>query len=388
MEKVYDIIIIGLGSMGSAACYYASKSGLRILGLDQYNPPHFKGSHSGGSRIIRKAYFEHPDYVPLLELAYQNWSELEQASKQKQFHKPGLIYFGLEDNILIDGVQKSANKYNLPVTKLSHNQFNSSHPQFSIPEDYTCLLEENAGYINTARTIQAYHSLALKNGVQMYTDTKVSSWNHTTDKVQVHTDMGSFSAGKLIICAGAWTSLLIKKENAPINLRTTRQSYFYFEPRDKEQLKEPHFPCWNIQDLDYPGLFYGFPYQEKTSEYSDYGLKIAHHYPIATIDPEQLLDKPTEKEEKDVTEIFNKYIPGAAGKLLSSGSCIYTNSEDENFIVDYLDNTEKRVVLACGFSGHGFKFVPAMGELLSRMAIDGIKAPELDFLSTGRFSKD
>lgn len=383
--KLYDLIIIGLGSMGSATAYYTTLSGLEVLGLDQSSPPHNKGSHTGGSRIIRKAYFEDPDYVPILARAYKNWTNLEELTQEKHFHKTGLLYFGQSCETLISGVLQSAEKYDIPIKKNTQAELRDSYPMFRIPNDYVRLKEPEAGYIDTHQTIQSYQNLALTLGCKIYKNTKVIHWQYKDEKILVATENGEFLSKKLIITAGAWTRPLLKHYLPDISLKTTRQSYFYYQPKNQKLFKEGSFPCWNIQPPHHIGLYYGFPYKPKDSESKEYGLKLAHHHPASVINPDELLAGPSLEEQNDAFKILQTYIPEAAGKLIKAGSCIYTYSTDEDFIIDYIEGTNRNVVLACGFSGHGFKFVPAMGELLSDMITNEQKAKELEFLSLERF---
>lgn len=385
MVDHYDIIVVGLGSMGSAAAYYTSKSGKNVLALDQFDPPHSQGSHTGGSRIIRKAYFEHADYVPLLNRAYQNWEHLENEIGETHFHKTGLLYFGDNKDQLIEGVNTSADKYGINIKTLSETELHRHFPQFKPASDFSNIFEENAGYINTDQTIRSYQKLALTSGCTLLSNTKVLDWNYNMSKVRIHTDMGSFTSDKIILCAGAWTQSLMEPYVPSLQLKTTRQSFFYFEPKEAELFHSNNFPCWNIQDPLYTGLFYGFPYKPKNGLYSEYGLKLAHHTAATEIDPNQMLSAPSQQEIDLAKQILAQYIPEAAGDLISAGSCMYTNSIDEDFIIDFLDESNQRVILASGFSGHGFKFVPAIGQLLAQMAIEGHKEKELNFLSLDRF---
>jgi len=384
MRTHYDLIIIGLGSMGSAAAYYASRSGLDVLALDQFSPPHKKGSHSGDSRIIRMAYFEHPDYVPLLQRAYSNWQQLEDITGEIHFHKTGLVYFGDNSNKLISGVRRSAKKYQIALEEFSDEEVANRFTQFKTPDHHSCIYEPNAGYVISSQTIQSYQSLAKTHGSTLRADSKVLSWTRSKDQIIVNTVSERFTTDKLILTAGAWTRSLLKESLSKIKLSTTRQSYFYFEPKLPTRFHASQFSCWNIQAEEYPGLYYGFPYKAKNSNSKEYGLKLAHHIPATEIDPNESLKEPSAEEINQAFSFLEKYIPDAAGKLISANSCIYTNSVDEDFIVDYLPDSDKRVILACGFSGHGFKFVPAMGELLSQMA-QGQKAVELNFLGLNRF---
>ena len=385
MENHFDVIVLGTGSMGSSSCYYLSKSGAKVLGLDMFDPPHIQGSHSGLSRIIRKSYFEHPDYVPILERSYRNWTHLESVSSRKHFIKTGLVYFGRSDELLIEGVILSSSKYTLNLEQVDKKQSDLRFPEFKAPEYCSTVFETDAGFIETDKAISDYLNLASQHGCQFLVNTKVSNWNIGMSCITLHTDMGSFTSDKLVITAGAWSKSLLSSIKPTLPISVSLQSYFYIQPAKIELFKENIFPCWNMQIDEFEGLFYGFPYKKRSSKHAPYGLKIAHHSPGIPTDPNSYRKQTNTLDRKNAITVLNKYIPNANGTIIDSGTCLYNNSADENFIIDYYPGSNQKVVFACGFSGHGFKFVPAIGEILAGMINTDKKPKEIDFLSLDRF---
>ena len=388
MHDHYDILVIGTGAMGAATCYHAAKQGLTCLGMDQYDPPHDLGSHTGQTRILRQAYFEHPNYVPLLQKAYAHWAALEKDSGVKLLHQPGMIYLGEPGNLLLDGVKKSSARYKLGVTSLTKEEGQKRFPQLFFPAGIDTLFEEKAGFVQADQCINTLLDLAKKNGATLLTNTKVISWELRNDHVVVFTNNHTYRAKKLIITAGAYTRKLVPRLANKIEV--TKQHLFWFEPKDEALFSVDQFACWNIQDPDYPGLFYGFPYFTKKEGVDTWGLKIAHHYPGEKVNyPERHLassKEAMEKEELMIRSILSKYLPKAVGPLLHRSTCFYANSPDEHFVIDALPNTEGRVVVGAGFSGHGFKFVPMVGEALLELATKGFADAPIEFLSFERFN--
>jgi len=372
----FDLIIVGLGAMGSAAAYYAAKSGLQVLGIDQFEVPHNRGSHSGQSRIVRMAYFEHPNYVPILKLAYQNWERLKMDVGQTFFHKTGILYMGNENDSLLKGVQKSADLYKLNILKSDKTSFKKNYPQFELDhKNYNAIIEPNAGYVIADLTILQYKKLALNHGAKILEKTKMQNWYMEEGKVKLECEGKKFSAKRVIFTKGAWAKDDLQAVNKTIEI--TKQSYFYFDVENKAAYAESQFPSWNFQVKGDSGLYYGFPISSK-------GLKIAYHKKGEEVDPSEkhLLVSQIEKEK--VLDLVYHLFPKAAFKLESEGNCLYTNSKDGDFIIDYLPKTKKQIIIATGFSGHGFKFVPAIGELLVNMAKEGKKPGIFDFLKLGR----
>ena len=175
-DSSFDVIVLGVGSMGSATCYYLAKSGYKILGLEQFDISHEFGSHTGQSRIIRKAYFEHPDYVPLMERAYQNWKDVEQETGIQVYFKTGLLYAGNSTNEMIKGVKLSASLYNIDLEQLNSKDVFNRFPQFNFPETFDVLFEPEAGFLPPEKAIRLYASEATKNGAAIHSNEKVIEW--------------------------------------------------------------------------------------------------------------------------------------------------------------------------------------------------------------------
>ncbi len=380
---MFDVIVIGVGSMGSSACYFLAKRGYKVLGIDQFDIPHENGSHTGQSRIIRKAYFEHPDYVPLLNRAYENWKELEEETKERIYYQTGLVYFGKRGSEIIEGVKHSATLYDIPVDNLQAVSFAKKILEFNIPSGFETVFEPDAGFIVPEKAISLYKEQAINNGAVIHTNERVKEWRRDGGGIMVITDKASYHCGKLIISAGAWSGKMIP--SFADKIKVTRQFIAWIKPKDENKFALDNFPCWMIADDERPGCFYGFPVLPVSKFDGPAGLKIAYHYPATVTDPDNV-NRHSEKEDmKNIHYFLDKYLPGVFESLQAGKICLYGNSPDENFIIDKLPGYEEQVVIACGFSGHGFKFVSVVGEILADLAIDGTTKQPIGFLSAKRF---
>jgi len=391
-SNAFDVIVIGVGSMGSSACYYLSKKGYKILGLEQFSISHEFGSHAGQSRIIRKAYFENADYVPLLERAYQNWKALEEETGTKIYHPTGLVYFGPHSHSLIEGVKQSASLYDIELSTFNPEETSKKFPWFKTPNNFETLYEPDAGFVTPEKAIKLYTEQAIRNGAEIHTNEKVLDWKKDGDSVVVTTDKSVYRCSKLIITAGAWARKMIPALSG--KLKITRQFVAWINPRpagpsgqakDWDEFTLNNFPCWLLADDEKPGCYYGFPILPEAEFGGPAGFKLAHHYPATETDPDHVNREATNEDEKNLEYALNKYLPGCFESFLSYKVCLYTNSPDEDFIIDKLPGSEDRVVIATGFSGHGFKFASVVGEILTDLAIDGSTDLPIYFLRASRF---
>lgn len=380
----FDAIVIGVGSMGSAACYFLSKQGYKVLGLEQFNITHEYGSHAGQSRIIRKAYFEDPDYVPLLERAYQNWKALENETEATIYHSTGLVYFGPHDHPLINGVKQSASLYNVKLQVFNGDEALQQFPPFAIPKDFETLFEPDAGFVTPEKAIKLFTQQAIKNGSVVKTKEQVLHWKKEGNGIVVKTDKNIYHCSKLIITAGAWARKLIPDLSA--KLAITRQFIAWVKPRTVDSFTLGKFPSWLLADDERPGCYYGFPMLSEQTFGAPSGLKVAHHFPATETDPDDVNREATEEDRENLLYALNKYLPGCFDSFLAHKVCLYTNSPDEHFIIDKLPGYEETVIIATGFSGHGFKFASVIGEILSDLAVKGTTALPIGFLSASRFS--
>lgn len=385
MLPVYDHIVIGVGSMGSSACYHLSKRGASVLGLEQFGICHERGAHGGETRIIRKAYFEHPDYIPLLERAYENWREIELVSNEKIYHETGIFYAGPKQHALLEQIKESARLYQIPLKGLSNGDHHPYRDQFTLPADFEWMLEPFAGFLLTEKAIRSYVAAARKHNATIRENEKVLRWESNRDGVRVVTDKAEYQGKQLIFTAGPWSARLLNLP--PEQLKITRQVLLWTRPLDPVPFSEQHFPCWLIVDHDKPGGYYGFPVHHWGSEQTAGGFKLAYHYPGDATDPEKV-DRTIRTSDTDhLIDFQDRFLPGTKGQVLATKTCLYSNSQDEHFVIDRLKGDLDRVTVAWGFSGHGFKFVSVVGEILADLSMSGKTDLPIGFLNADRFKK-
>ncbi len=379
---MHDAIVIGVGTFGAAACESLARRGADVLGLEQFTIAHNRGSHHGRTRIFRIAYYEHPDYVPLLKRAYSQWRELEAKSGLRLLHEVGMVYIGRPEDELIRGTLDSAVRHGVEHRTLSWNQVAAEFPQFNVPDDHVGLFEARAGFVLAEPSVKALADRARDKGAMLLESQQVLGWSATPKGVTVTTSAGTHQARSLIVTAGAWTSQLVSDTGAP--LVVTRQVLGWVMPPHPREFEGQHggggFPCWAVGDG--PGrLHYGFPIME-----GDRGLKLALHAPGRETKPHALDKTVTPDDEATFRSVLGRYLAKAAGPTVKTCVCMYTNSPDGHFIIDRHPQ-HPNVVFACGFSGHGFKFAPVLGEALADLATMGRSDLPIEFLSTKRFAR-
>ncbi len=378
MALPYDVIVIGVGSMGSAACYHLARRGVRVLGLEKFDIPHGNGSSTGFSRMIRMSYHEHPDYVPLLRSAFELWHELESESGQKLLYLTGGLYMGPAEGETVGGALRAARKFSLPFELFDHAALRRRFPQFHVPEDFVGMLETNAGFVLPEASVAAHALLALRHGAELHGREAVARWSANAAGVEVVTERATYQAGRLVFCGGAWTDQLVRDLGVP--LRVTRQVLGWVWPKNPEAFELGRLPVWAIDYLDGTS-HYGFPMMPDNP-----GFKVAHHSPAQTVDPDAVPRALLPGDEDTFRILLRKQIPDADGPLLSLRTCLYTNSPDSHFIIDRHPE-DFRVLLACGFSGHGFKFATVVGKVLSDLAADGSTPHPIGFLGLARLRR-
>jgi monomeric sarcosine oxidase len=372
----YDAIVLGTGGVGSAALFHLARRGLRVLGIDRFGPGHDRGSSHGETRIIRQAYFEHPDYVPLLLRAYELWAELEELTGEKLFHKVGLLQVGPRDGAVVSGVLKSARQHGLTVEELTASQTERRFPGFVVPSELTGVFELQAGYLLVENCVLAHLQAAKKHGAEHLPQTTVISWRAEGGGVVVTTDRGEFRAGRLVMSPGAWAGDLLG--SLDVRLEVRRKHVYWFSPTSPEYASASGCPTF-LYELPH-GVFYGFP-SLPTS-----GLKAAEHSGGEVVsnpssDP-RVFDR---RDCERVRSFLAGYLPGVAGQVVRHSVCFYTMTADEHFLIDR-HPAHPNVVFAAGLSGHGFKFTGVLGEALVDLAMHGETRLPVDFLRLSRLS--
>ncbi len=382
MNRHFDVIVIGVGSMGAAACWelLRREPSLRVLGVEQFDIPNAMGSHHGHCRAFRTAYFEHPDYVALLQRSLDLWREIEAESGTALLHLTGGLYLGRPDSALVRDSIGAAELHGLGHAIVQRDELAARYPQFRVGADWIGFFEEQAGYVLAEQTVAAYAQAARKRGAELHEREAVRSWRAGPSSVTVTTDRATYEADQLIIAAGAWAGRAIA--DLGVELSVTRQVVGWFEPGAAELFGADRFPMWGIESAaDGPGIWYGFPLMAESP-----GLKIGHHWPGEACDVESV-DREVRREDEDVLRsAMRRFVPNGAGAMVAAQTCLYANSPDGHFIVDRHPNPARhdRVTIACGFSGHGFKFVPVIGRALAELAIDGVSSEAIGFLGLGR----
>jgi sarcosine oxidase len=370
----YEVIVIGVGTMGSATCYHLAKRGVKVLGLEQFDLAHDKGSHAGQSRIIRKAYFEHPDYVPLLELAYRNWRALEEVSGAELYVPTGLLYLGDPEHAVMKGVKASSAQFGI---RLEHTNADA-YPQIRVSAEQELLFEPVAGFVTPERSVLVHVDEAMKLGAEIRTQVEVRRWRVEGGSVVVETADEIFTTDRLVITAGPWTSKLVPLLSP--KLEVTRQSLVWVMPEDPEAFQLGNFPCWVIAEEGLPGVYYGFPMLPTDRFQGPIGLKLAHHAPATVCDPDQVDRNIYPADSAPMVDVLHQYFRKGFKQLSAVKTCLYTNTADENFIIDQLPGYEN-VYVAAGFSGHGFKFAAGIGEIMADLAVDRKTEYPVGFLS-------
>jgi sarcosine oxidase len=376
MSRKFDVIVVGVGAMGAAACFQIARRGKKVLGLEQFDIPHNLGSSHGQSRIIRAAYYEHPDYVPLLLRAYELWDEIETIAGEKLLHMTGGVYAGPRGCELVNASALSARKHGLEHAILDASEIRRRFPQFVVPDTFEGLWEPQAGVLRPENAVAAYARAAVQHGAEIVTRRPVRSWSATASEAVVQTDADEYRADEIVFCAGPWTGKILGDLGA--YLRVTRQPLLWLSPPDPGAFTGDRMPVWAI-DRPAGGIYYGFPILP-----GDAGLKAACHDALQTTDPDHVDRALHPEDRREVEEAVAQYLPTAQGPLVASAICLYTNSPDSHFILGRHPRLP-RVTLAAGFSGHGFKFASVVGEILADLSTAGTTARPISFLSPSRF---
>lgn len=378
--RVFDAIVVGLGCMGAAACLELSRRGQRVLGLERFVVGHGRGSSHGGSRIVRECYFEHSDYVPLLLACRGGWDRLEAESGERLVHRCGLLYASGPGGVVVRNSFENGRRHGVACERWTAVEAMRRFSQFRLPSDWEALFEPAAGFVRPERAVRASVRRACELGAQVREGVRVLRWSEQGGGVRVETSLGDFHAGSLLLTAGAWMPGLAAELG--VALQPQRVVIAWLGPRDPAACSSERMPAWYLDRPGSSGL-YGIPTASDQGEPG--GVKVARHGDGTQVDADQVpAVVPWELEAlRSATEGF---LPCAAGSVRSGATCLYTMSPDGHFVVDRMPGCS-RTFAACGFSGHGFKFMPVMGQALADLACRGETALPIGFLNAGRFAR-
>ena len=372
----YDVAVIGLGAMGGAALYHLAARGQRVIGLDRYPVGHTHGSSHGESRIIRLAYFEHPDYVPLLRLAYRNWRALEAATGQAVLQTTGIIEAGPPGSSIVAGSLASSIEHAIPHEVLSAGEIAGRFPALTLPGGWTGVFQPDAGILAPERIVALHVQAAIAKGAEVRERLAVVQVRDRGGSVDLTLADGStLNAGAVIIAAGGWIGDLAPAL-AP-HLRLTRQALVWFQPRQPALTGADRLPIFMLDDPR--TVTYGFPNWLGT------GVKAASHDAGRVLAGADAAAQDADDADAElITEVLEDLVPAVVGPVNRMATCFYTRTPDEHFILGPSPGSP-RIILASPCSGHGFKFASVIGEVLADLAIAGETDKPIGLFAPGRF---
>ena len=376
MGRRVDVAIIGAGTMGSAAAYHLAKRGCGVIAFEQFQIVHEKGSHSGSTRIIRHAYHESPDYVPLVLRADQLWLDLEQQLQTRLLIRTGAVVMGPHECEAVIGAIVACERHSLPYEKLTAAAIRQRWPQFTIPADWEGCFDPMAGFLLVEPCIKSQIGLAARHGATIRENESVKSTATLKNGFRIETDKNTYEVDKIIVTAGAWTAHVLKELQLPLTVK--RRTVTWLRPRHPNLFHVDKFPIF-LADLP-GGLLYGFPL------YGSDGLKIANHHSRGpAIDPDSADRNYSNDDATDAIAFARAYLPGVSEEIVEGKVCLYNLTPDEDFILDFHPQN-KNMLIASGFSGHGFKFAPVIGEIVADLCLNGKTSMPIDRFRISRFS--
>ena len=372
----FDVVVAGVGGMGSAALLHLARRGAKVLGLERFDVPNTKGSSHGATRIIRLAYFESPAYVPLLRRAYELWDDLERAAGETLLVQNGCLDIGPETGHVFAGAELAAREHDIPVERLSAADVRRRYPGFAVPDGFEALLDRAGGFLVPERCVVQHAVQAQAAGAVVRAREGILGWEAKSDGIHVRTERGEVIAQRLVLSAGAWME---KLGAAPKGvLVPERQVLAWFQPKRPDLYTPEQCPVWIVDAPD--GQWYGFP----VHGIPGFKLGLMHHLD-ELVDPDDFQREPGPADEAVLRDFTERWFPEAAGPTMSLATCMFTNTADEHFVID-LHPDDARVVVLSPCSGHGFKFCSVVGEIAADLALDGSTRHDIGFLALDRLT--
>lgn len=370
-----DVIVVGVGTMGSAVLWRLAVRGARVLGVERFQPRHDRGSGHGGSRIIRTTYHEDPAYVPLAQAAWTLWSSLE--SDVHLLTPTGALMVGQPDSDLITGVKAAVAAHGLPHEVLDPETMAARYPQHVLTGSEVAVFEPQAGFLRPERAISTMALAAVAAGAHVGYETTVIAVEPADDHVVVRHAAGVLRAGHVVVCAGAWTGRLVPSLSDVLTVE--RQVPMWFPVVDCDGYRPSRFPVF-IRDIE-GHLMYGIPSLDGGQT-----AKVAlHHEGAAVADPDVVERVVEQRDVTTVSGLVKQTLRGLDPVPARAQVCLYTNSPDGHFVVGpYLDGDRVTVISAC--SGHGFKFAPIIGEIAADFALEGGTQHPIGLFDPRRFA--
>lgn len=372
----YDVAIAGLGGIGSAVAAHCATRGVSVIGLEQFGPVHDRGASHGRSRMIRQAYFEDAAYVPLVLRSYELWRALERQSGEKLLRVTGVLSAGRETSEIISGTKRAAAEHGLAVEVWSREQVTKHYPSLRLRPDELALFESEGGVLDPECAVSAHLNAARSAGARLQFETSLEKWEATDNGVTIYLGDGTrWTAKILVLSLGPWFKQTLAALG--VTMRVQRNVQVWFSPATNAY-QAGRFPAFLLDRAGLPAPLYGFP------DFG-HGVKAAFHGFGEMTEPDEL-DREADmaRDIAPVIQAMEEWMPGAAGAFREAKPCMYSLTPDGNFVIDR-HPAQGNVILCGGFSGHGFKFAPVIGEIAADLALEGRSRHQIDFLSLQRF---
>lgn len=375
-----DVVVVGLGAHGAALVHELARQGAIVTGLDSSTPPHAFGSTTGRTRITREAYYEDPAYVPLVQRAGELWAELEELTGTILLRRTGGLMVGPEDGALVRGTLASALEHGLPHDRLDEQGIRRRFPAFDPAPASVGVYEPMAGVLLVDACMRTMLSQAAAYGATLTTGVRVTGWSARSACVTLHTTAGDVRTPRAVFTAGPWLNPLLASERAgsPVQLalEVERQTTHWFAPAPGVTgLHADVCPITMVEHADGCMLY--------TLPDVGHGVKAGVHHGGSIVDPDTVERTISMAEEARVRGLLDAWMPGAAYRVLDGSVCLYTNTPDRHFVIGH-HPAHDNVLLVSACSGHGFKFAPALAEIVAGMVLDGAPVPTGELFDVSR----
>jgi sarcosine oxidase len=374
--RTFDVAVLGVGGIGSAACYHLARTGLRVVGIEQFSIPHSRGSSHGVTRILREGLHENETYVPLVRRALELWRELEKASGTQLFYQTGSLDIGLPESSIVVGSLNSCQRWSIPHETFAASELRRRYPVLRIYDEMVAVFQPNSGFVLAEGSITAHVNGACDHGAEIHGHEKMIGWEANGDGYAIQTTHDRYEVGQIVFTVGAWAS---KVTGLSVQVRPERAVLGWFQPKENAaRFGVGSLPVWIIDSPD-GGHFYGLPV------FGIPGFKLGRlSRNLDEVDPDLPLLEPDSRDEQDLRQFLEKHFPDANGSLLSMQTAFFEHSPDRHFIIGELPDFPGAWVIA-GLSGHGFKYASALGELAKDLLVQRKSGYDLSPFRLDRF---
>ena len=374
--RTFDVAVLGVGGIGSAACYHLARTGLRVVGIEQFSIPHSRGSSHGVTRILREGLHENETYVPLVRRALELWRELEKISGTQLFYQTGSLDIGLPESSIVVGSLHSCQRWSIPHEMFAASELRRRYPVLRTYKEMVAIFQPNSGFVLAEGSITAHVNGACDHGAEIHGHEKMIGWEANGDGYTIQTTHDRYEVGQIVFTVGAWAS---KVAGLRVQVRPERAVLGWFQPKENAtRFGVGSLPVWIIDSPD-GGHFYGLPI------FGIPGFKLGRlSRNLDEVDPDLPLLEPDSRDEQDLRQFLEKHFPDANGPLLSMQTAFFEHSPDRHFIIGELRDFPGAWVIA-GLSGHGFKYASALGELAKDLLVERKSGYDLSPFRLDRF---